>query len=88
MEPHANEDQLMVGVKIRDEAFTPAIPDDCDPTLREVMQMCWQKNPEDRPVCLLSYCYSRCIVLLTFVLTDYGRDCQISAQTLKNSKLN
>jgi predicted Ser/Thr protein kinase len=49
MEPHANEDQLMVGVKIRDEAFTPAIPDDCDPTLREVMQMCWQKNPEDRP---------------------------------------
>ncbi len=49
-EPHTEEDQLYIAVKIRDEGFTPEIPENCDPTLREVMQMCWQTNPEDRPV--------------------------------------
>ncbi len=51
-EPHADEDQLFVGVKIRDEAFHPPIPDNCDPVLREVMEMCWKKDPADRPVSL------------------------------------
>ncbi len=49
-EPHAEEDQLFVGVKIRDEAFHPVIPDGCDPVLRAVMEMCWQRDPADRPV--------------------------------------
>jgi hypothetical protein len=49
-EPHDNEDQLLIGARIRDEGFHPVIPEDCEPALRRVMEMCWHKNPEDRPV--------------------------------------
>jgi predicted Ser/Thr protein kinase len=48
-EPHDNEDQLLIGARIRDEGFHPVIPEDCEPALRRVMEMCWHKNPEDRP---------------------------------------
>jgi hypothetical protein len=30
--------------------LTPAIPDDCPSLLREVMEMCWKKEPDQRPV--------------------------------------
>lgn len=49
-EPHMEEDQLVVIVKIRDSGFTPAIPPNCDPALKEVMEMCWQLDPNNRPV--------------------------------------
>jgi serine/threonine protein kinase len=49
-EPHEGENQLNVAMQIRDEGYTPPIPDDCDPVLRELMQMCWRVNPDDRPV--------------------------------------
>jgi phosphate/sulfate permease len=49
-EPHITESLLTVGTKIRDEGFTPLIPEDCPPLLQEIMQMCWRKNPTDRPV--------------------------------------
>jgi serine/threonine protein kinase len=48
-EPHDNEDQLLIGARIRDEGFHPVIPADCEPALRRVMEMCWHKNPQDRP---------------------------------------
>jgi hypothetical protein len=48
-EPHEDEDQFEIALKIRDQGYTPTIPDDCDPTLREVMEMCWKKSPADRP---------------------------------------
>jgi predicted Ser/Thr protein kinase len=48
-EPHEGENQLNVAMQIRDEGYTPPIPDDCDPVLRELMQMCWRVNPDDRP---------------------------------------
>jgi hypothetical protein len=52
-EPHEDEDQLYVAVKIRDEAYHPAIPENCDPTLRRVMKKCWKMNPDERPVSIM-----------------------------------
>ncbi len=49
-EPHMDEDQLSIAVRIRDSAVTPVIPENCDPVLKEVMEMCWRPNPSDRPV--------------------------------------
>ncbi len=49
-EPHVDEDQLEIALKIRNEGATPKIPEDCDPVLRECMEMCWKFNPEERPV--------------------------------------
>jgi hypothetical protein len=34
----------------RDEGLTPKIPDDCPALLAELMQMCWKKDPNQRPV--------------------------------------
>jgi predicted Ser/Thr protein kinase len=48
-EPHQHEDLINVAIKIRDEAFTPAIPESCPPLLREIMEMCWKKDPNERP---------------------------------------
>lgn len=49
-EPHTEEDQLVVVVQIRDSGFTPAIPPNCDPALKDVMEMCWQLDPNNRSV--------------------------------------
>lgn len=49
-EPHAGENQIDVAMKIRDQGYTPSIVDDCDPVLKELMQMCWKFTPDDRPV--------------------------------------
>lgn len=49
-EPHITESLLTVGTKIRDEGFTPLVPEDCPTLLQEIMQMCWRKNPTERPV--------------------------------------
>jgi len=54
-EPHEKEVQLLIGAKIRDEGLTPEIPndnddgDDCPKCLKEVMEMCWKKDPTQRP---------------------------------------
>jgi hypothetical protein len=34
--------------------LTPKIPDDCPPLLAEIMKMCWNKDPNQRPVSFLS----------------------------------
>jgi serine/threonine protein kinase len=49
-EPHVGIEPNEVLVLIRDNAMTPPIPSDCPQKLRELMQMCWKKNPEQRPV--------------------------------------
>jgi len=48
-EPHKNKNVLEVAVAIRDHGLTPTIPDDCPSLLREVMTMCWKKDPNERP---------------------------------------
>jgi len=48
-EPHADRDVLEAALAIRDKGLTPNIPDDCPPLLRQVMELCWQKDPEQRP---------------------------------------
>jgi serine/threonine protein kinase len=53
-EPHKEiVNVLEVATAIRDQGLTPKIPDDCPPLLRQVMEMCWQKDPEQRPVSFL-----------------------------------
>jgi serine/threonine protein kinase len=48
-EPHANVPALDVGILIRDYNLTPPIPKNCIPLLRQLMEMCWRRNPEQRP---------------------------------------
>jgi serine/threonine protein kinase len=48
-EPHADADQMAIGLQIRDNGITPKIPEDCDPCLRELLEKCWQLDPEQRP---------------------------------------
>ncbi len=49
-EPHETEEVIDVAIKIRDEAYTPTIPESCPKVLREVMLMCWKMDPNERPV--------------------------------------
>jgi len=48
-EPHKNENILDIAVKIRDEGLTPQIPSNCPSHLKELMELCWNKQPERRP---------------------------------------
>jgi len=56
-EPYINVPPDKIAVLIRDEGLTPTIPSNCPQKLRELMQMCWKKQPEQRPnfetICLL-----------------------------------
>jgi hypothetical protein len=42
----------------RDRGLTPKIPENCPEKLRDVMRMCWQKDPNERPVSFLFYILS------------------------------
>jgi len=48
-EPHADKNPRKASTEIRDHFITPEIPVDCPPKLRQLMQMCWNKKPEQRP---------------------------------------
>jgi hypothetical protein len=48
-EPHKDQNLFEVVTRIRDEGLTPTIPTNCPPKLRELMQMCWKMQPEQRP---------------------------------------
>jgi predicted Ser/Thr protein kinase len=48
-EPHEKMSLLNIAVAIRDCGLTPTIPNDCPPLLREVMELCWKKEPKERP---------------------------------------
>jgi hypothetical protein len=42
----------------RDQGLTPTIPNDCPPFVRQLMEMCWKKDPDQRPVSSHShFCY-------------------------------
>jgi hypothetical protein len=47
--PFADKDPLNISTRIRDEGLTPTIPKECPVVLRDIMQMCWKKDPEQRP---------------------------------------
>jgi len=54
-EPHKDMVSLLdVAVAIRDQGLTPKIPESCPTLLRELMQMCWKKVPDERPVSTLT----------------------------------
>jgi hypothetical protein len=48
-EPFADKDPQNISTRIRDEGLTPTIPKECPVMLRDVMQMCWKKDPKQRP---------------------------------------
>jgi predicted Ser/Thr protein kinase len=48
-EPHCDIDPKDVGVLIRDKGLTPTIPSNSPQKLRQVMEMCWKKQPVLRP---------------------------------------
>jgi hypothetical protein len=49
--------QPAVIVEYRDEGLTPEIPSNCPQKLVELMQMCWKKQPQQRPVSFLFVCF-------------------------------
>jgi serine/threonine protein kinase len=49
-EPHGDEDLINVAVKIRDQGYTPSIPENCPRLLKDIMQMSWKVDPTERPV--------------------------------------
>jgi serine/threonine protein kinase len=48
-EPHVGVDPKAVITLIRDKYLTPTIPSDCPEKLSQIMEMCWQKDPNQRP---------------------------------------
>jgi uncharacterized protein (DUF2267 family) len=48
-QPHNDRNIIEVALEIRDRHLTPNIPNHCPPILREVMQLCWQADPNQRP---------------------------------------
>jgi len=48
-EPHTDKDPKQILILIRDQGLTPTIPNNCPQKLHELMQMCWKKQPEQRP---------------------------------------
>jgi hypothetical protein len=41
---------IIITFEYRDEGLTPEIPSNCPQKLVELMQMCWKKQPHQRPV--------------------------------------
>jgi len=48
-EPHKDADLVNLALAIRDQYLTPTIPKHCPQKLRQVMEMCWQRDPNQRP---------------------------------------
>jgi predicted Ser/Thr protein kinase len=47
--PHEKVNPLKIATMIRDKYVTPKIPKNCPEILRELMHMCWNREPEQRP---------------------------------------
>jgi hypothetical protein len=59
-------DKLLIfdfSFEYRDKGLTPEIPSDCPQKLVELMQMCWKKQPQQRPVSSI-FCF--CFFFLSF----------------------
>jgi serine/threonine protein kinase len=56
-EPHSHMSPYEAVSLIRDTGLTPEIPSNCPPLLRNVMERCWQIDPNRRPsfedICLM-----------------------------------
>jgi len=48
-EPHTDKSRLTISLEIGENFLTPTIPNDCPPKLRQLMEMCWNKQPDQRP---------------------------------------
>jgi hypothetical protein len=51
---------------IRDQNLTPKIPEDCPQKLREIMEMCWKKDPNERPVS--KHIHSQVCISFSFII--------------------
>jgi hypothetical protein len=48
-EPYTDIDPSEVAVLIRDKGLKPTVPNDCPEKLHELMNLCWNPQPEQRP---------------------------------------
>jgi serine/threonine protein kinase len=64
-EPHTTMDPKQISILIRDKGLTPKIPNDCPDKLRQLMEMCWTKQPNQRPVS--SFFFLTCF-LIKFII--------------------
>jgi hypothetical protein len=48
-EPHADKNPNEVADLIGQNFMTPEIPNDCPPLYRDIMELCWKKDPQQRP---------------------------------------
>jgi predicted Ser/Thr protein kinase len=48
-EPHADKNPNEVADLIGQNVMTPEIPNDCPPLYRDIMELCWKKDPQQRP---------------------------------------
>jgi hypothetical protein len=55
-------------MQYRDEGLTPEIPRECPEKLAQLMKMCWNKDPNQRPVSSLSQSQSSQSSQIVFVL--------------------
>jgi hypothetical protein len=51
---------------IRDQNLTPKIPEDCPQILREIMEMCWKRDPNERPVSTIIH--SQVYISFSFII--------------------
>ena len=49
MLPFANMTAVQAAFAVVNKGVRPAIPQDCQPTLGEIMTRCWDPNPDVRP---------------------------------------
>jgi serine/threonine protein kinase len=61
-EPHTDVDPLKIALQIRDEKMTPKISDNCPPALADIMKLCWNPDPNERPE------FSKIVELLELVV--------------------
>jgi hypothetical protein len=48
-EPHTMINPSEIPILIRDKGFTPTVPNGCPEKLRQLMEMCWNRQPQQRP---------------------------------------
>jgi hypothetical protein len=70
-EPHDDKDPLNVSREIRDKGLTPEIPSNCPQKLVELMQMCWKKQPQQRPVSSSLFCLFVLFCLFSSLYTTH-----------------
>jgi serine/threonine protein kinase len=49
-EPHTDIDPKEAITLIKNTCLTPQIPSNCPDKLRHIMKLCWNKDPNNRPV--------------------------------------